>query len=475
MTVRVNSAGRANAARLIEAGKISTAAGWSFSAADGDRILGEPPDWGEYSKWFLAIDDEAERDTKERFKYPFGKNGKVYRSGVIAAKSRAAQQGAGGIAKAADALLAAIDREVSMDQKGLIDIPIFSGGFLYRPPGGDPKYPYMKDGQIDQRLLVQAIRDLSTDLSVPDHIRAALMRRARRIATHVATGKDALLPLSYKSLDVASKGIDAKPNGVVEGYYGAFGNLDDGDDILYKGSTLDSVAARGPDSQAPLVRLLYGHQKDKVLGRPVWMGEDEYGAIGKAQYNLETFWGNEVFALVRAGDLTTQSFGYLPSEMGPGGVGKGYSFDEMGRMHLHRVDVHEFGPLPFAMNSSAVIVSAKGLDGGEGVPFLSLVEQTTNAITDLVIEAEALVSRRIERPTGRNWLSEGNVKSLQGFIDLARAGIEDLESLLAQGPAAKAEVEATADPDYVKALQLSLELTRARLRQHGITEVDPTS
>jgi hypothetical protein len=118
MTYGVNDPGKSNAAALIRAGKISEGA-WSFDAADGDKILGDD-DWSEYERWFLAIDSDAEEDTKGRFHFPFGKNGEIYRRGVIAAKSRAAQNGYAEIEGAAEGLLKAIDKKLgkNSDKKG---------------------------------------------------------------------------------------------------------------------------------------------------------------------------------------------------------------------------------------------------------------------------------------------------------------------------------------------------------------------
>jgi len=108
--MKVNKAGVSNARALINAGDVDLTGAWSFSAADGNKLLGENgDDWANFAKWHLAEDESADEETKARYKYPFGKNGKVYRRGVIAAKSRAAQQGDTAIEEAADALLTLID------------------------------------------------------------------------------------------------------------------------------------------------------------------------------------------------------------------------------------------------------------------------------------------------------------------------------------------------------------------------------
>lgn len=108
--IRKNTAAITYLKSLISAGKVDTASAWSFSAADGNALLGEGgADWTAYSKVHLAEDTDATEDTKARWKYPVAKDGKVYRAGVIAAKSRAAQQGEDDVVAAADTLLQLID------------------------------------------------------------------------------------------------------------------------------------------------------------------------------------------------------------------------------------------------------------------------------------------------------------------------------------------------------------------------------
>ncbi len=118
MAIQVNTIGVAHARRLIRRGNIESSASWSFSAKDGNRLLGPNGDnWGEYARWFLAIDTSAAPKTKARYKFPFGKNGKVYRRGIIAAKSRAAQQGYPTIENVASQLLEEIDRKMKAKRK----------------------------------------------------------------------------------------------------------------------------------------------------------------------------------------------------------------------------------------------------------------------------------------------------------------------------------------------------------------------
>lgn len=110
MAIKLNAAGEKNARARIAAGDYDAKAKWDITPADTNAMLGENgDDWTEYAKWFLAVDDAAGDDTKAHYKYPFGKGGKVYRSGLIAIRSRAAQQKETDVFDAAGKLIEDID------------------------------------------------------------------------------------------------------------------------------------------------------------------------------------------------------------------------------------------------------------------------------------------------------------------------------------------------------------------------------
>ncbi len=108
--IKLNKRGYKHARELIAQGKIDVKSNWSFDTQDGNRILGDPQDWEEYGRWFLAEDTSQGEETKARYKYPFGKNGKVYRSALVAVRQRAAQQKEDEIFEAAGRLLEEIDK-----------------------------------------------------------------------------------------------------------------------------------------------------------------------------------------------------------------------------------------------------------------------------------------------------------------------------------------------------------------------------
>lgn len=109
--MKLNSAAFARAKALIASGKVNRTASWSMTAADENKILGPDGDnWSAYAKCHLAINSEAEEETKDHYHYPVIKGGEVYRAGVIAAESRAGANKEEAIKKAAKELLDLIDK-----------------------------------------------------------------------------------------------------------------------------------------------------------------------------------------------------------------------------------------------------------------------------------------------------------------------------------------------------------------------------
>jgi ATP-dependent protease ClpP protease subunit len=106
MAVQLSRTGAAKARALIADGQFDDKAAWSFSAADGDALLGaKGDDWANYAAFHLGEDTAATDKTKARWKYPFGKAGKVYGEALRAIRSRAAQEGANAVYAEAGKLL----------------------------------------------------------------------------------------------------------------------------------------------------------------------------------------------------------------------------------------------------------------------------------------------------------------------------------------------------------------------------------
>lgn len=115
MANRLNQHAKAHAEVLIKQGKVDESSAWTFEASDEDALLGNPPDWTQYGNWFLGEDDSADSQTKAHWKYPFGKDGQVYRAALRAIASRGAQAGDDDVSKTASALIELIDEQKADD------------------------------------------------------------------------------------------------------------------------------------------------------------------------------------------------------------------------------------------------------------------------------------------------------------------------------------------------------------------------
>lgn len=121
--ITVNRKGITFGNSAITAGKVNKTDSWSFSAADGNKLLGlEGDDWINYGRHHLGINSEGAPETKAHYRYPFAKGETVYRSGLISARQRAGQQGASAIFEAAGRMLKKIDGDSEQSGFALSDI-----------------------------------------------------------------------------------------------------------------------------------------------------------------------------------------------------------------------------------------------------------------------------------------------------------------------------------------------------------------
>jgi len=96
MTVKLNSVAFGHAKKLAEEGRIvlDDRDEWSEhqpSAADENAYL-EEHGFNEYARWYLGIDDAMGKETKGRYKFPYGDFERAHRCGVLSAEVRAGQQ-----------------------------------------------------------------------------------------------------------------------------------------------------------------------------------------------------------------------------------------------------------------------------------------------------------------------------------------------------------------------------------------------
>jgi hypothetical protein len=114
VAVKLNTKAFEHAKALIREGKVvhDERDDWSEHAPSTDKQNDylEKHGFGDYSEWFLGVDDDKSEKTKGRYSFPFGDFSRAHRCAVISLESRAAQNDHDDIASAAKDLLERIDK-----------------------------------------------------------------------------------------------------------------------------------------------------------------------------------------------------------------------------------------------------------------------------------------------------------------------------------------------------------------------------
>lgn len=211
-------------------------------------------------------------------------------------------------------------------------------------------------------------------------------------------GKRATGAMEYKAvgLEVKAEGDD----GIYEGYFSIFENVDAGLDVMHRGAFARTLAQR-----ANRVKVFYAHDWDKLIGpSPTELREDEKGLFARGRLSLGTFWGKEVWALMKDGALTEGSIGYRAVDARPGAHGV---------RHLYDVDLYEISPVPLGMNPMTELRAIKS----------ALWLQSDVSAASLVERIERLSATVDELKAGRSLVTatqkqrEKIATSVDGVID----------------------------------------------------------
>ncbi|MGY2129828.1 hypothetical protein [Blastococcus sp. SYSU DS0617] len=107
----LNQAAVRHARDLIDAGTFDDSSDWSDAAPstdDGNRVI-EEKGWDAFAAWHLAVDPDANEETKKRYAFPYGNFDRVVRAALIHGKQRASQNDHDEIGQAMDGLLERLD------------------------------------------------------------------------------------------------------------------------------------------------------------------------------------------------------------------------------------------------------------------------------------------------------------------------------------------------------------------------------
>lgn len=155
-------------------------------------------------------------------------------------------------------------------------------------------------------------------------------------------------PMEYKALQFKADDVDAGQR-MISGYASTY-DLDQGGDIIVRGAfakTLETGSKR--------VKVLWQHNSQMPIGRPVSMVEDDRGLFVQS-YIAKTRQGDEALELAREGIIDSMSIGYMVRDA---------DYKDDGVRLIKELDLMEYSLVTWPMNEAAVITGVKSLDARE--------------------------------------------------------------------------------------------------------------
>ena len=112
---------------------------------------------------------------------------------------------------------------------------------------------------------------------------------------------------NYKSLDMEVKDVDAK-QGIVSGYFSAFGMVDSDGDMMMPGAFKRSIQDWGPGGKGRIKHLL-NHDPSKPLGKIMELDEDGYGLKYVSQVGTHSL-GKDFVKMIESDLIHEHSIGF---------------------------------------------------------------------------------------------------------------------------------------------------------------------
>lgn len=154
--------------------------------------------------------------------------------------------------------------------------------------------------------------------------------------------------MEYKAIQFKADDVDAESR-IISGYASTY-DLDQGGDIIVRGAfakTLEVGSKR--------VKVLWQHNSQMPIGRPVKMQEDDKGLFVES-YIAKTRQGDEALELAREGIIDSMSIGYQVNES---------EYKDDGVRVIKELTLMEYSLVTWPMNEAAVITGVKSLEPKE--------------------------------------------------------------------------------------------------------------
>lgn len=151
--------------------------------------------------------------------------------------------------------------------------------------------------------------------------------------------------MDYKAMQFKAEDIDADKR-IISGYASTY-DLDQGGDIIVRGAFSKTL-----ETNAKRVKVLWQHNSQMPIGRPVSMKEDDRGLYVES-YIAKTRQGDEALELAREGIIDSMSIGYMVRES---------DYKDDGVRVIKELDLMEYSLVTWPMNESAIITGVKSLE-----------------------------------------------------------------------------------------------------------------
>ena len=151
--------------------------------------------------------------------------------------------------------------------------------------------------------------------------------------------------MEYKALQFKAEDVDADSR-IISGYASTY-DLDQGGDIIVRGAFAKTL-----ETNSKRVKVLWQHNSQMPIGRPVNMTEDERGLYVES-YIAKTRQGDEALELAREGIIDSMSIGYMVNES---------EYKDDGVRVITELSLMEYSLVTWPMNEAAVITGVKHME-----------------------------------------------------------------------------------------------------------------
>lgn len=208
--------------------------------------------------------------------------------------------------------------------------------------------------------------------------------------------------MEYKTAPLEIKAVEGDEDGIVEGHYSIFGNVDTYDDRVWPGAFSKTIKERGDR-----VMVFRFHDWSIPIGpaggRFLALAEDENGLYAKYKLALSSFWAKDTWALIKEQVVREGSFGYDVVK---------HDTDDDGVRNLRELRLYEISPVPIGANPLTTISAIKA-----GFPRPGAALEALTVITDEIKTGRLLAAAKPDE-----------VRSAQGALE---ATLDTLRELLA--------------------------------------------